>query len=152
MSHQNIDQILRQNNPFAQPPLVSSEEIWNTENFLDLEVFNQHVSDAVLQAVNDIQQKKYNATTILMLGDRSGGKSHLMRRLHYRIHQDHSGIFILIGSLNVQQPRESFQELLSASLRRPGPMKISQWNRLAIKMFDTIRQHKHQARDRKSVV
>lgn len=146
MSHQNIDQILRQNNPFAQPPLVSSEEIWNTENFLDLEVFNQHVSDAVLQAVNDIQQKKYNATTILMLGDRSGGKSHLMRRLHYRIHQDHSGIFILIGSLNVQQPRESFQELLSASLRRPGPMKISQWNRLAIKMFDTIRQHKHQAR------
>ena len=145
MSNQAVDQILKQNNPFAQPPLVSSEEIWNTDNFLDLEVFNKHVSDTVLQAVNEIKQRQYNATTILMLGDRSSGKSHLMRRLHYRIHQDHSGLFILIGSLNVQQPRESFQELLSASLRRNGPLEISQWNALATKMFQVIRQHKKQS-------
>lgn len=139
-----INAILQENNPFARPPYVQVDDIWNTDDFLDLESFNQKASDTVLQAVDDIHQGKYKSTSILMLASRSAGKSHLMRRLHYQIKVRHSGLFILISSLDVKQPVESFQALLANSLSRLGTVEISQWNELAVAILNRIREHQKQ--------
>ncbi|MEO0433510.1 MAG: hypothetical protein AAF151_17620, partial [Cyanobacteria bacterium J06656_5] len=51
---QEINSILRDHNPFSQPPILRAQHVWG-ESFPDIESLNAHASDAVFSALDDVR-------------------------------------------------------------------------------------------------
>lgn len=138
ISDAHINEILRLNNPFDKPPFVKAPDIWGEDEFNDLEDLNRHASDRVMKLLEDVRCGQYRSTTLLILSDRGGGKSHLLRRLRRKIKSLKSALFILVNDkLDVNNPENSFQFLLADSLNQLGGYDVSQWQELATEIVNT---------------
>jgi hypothetical protein len=135
---ETINSTLKQLNPFARPPQVTANDVWE-HTLLDIESLNSHASNAVFQVLSHVQQRHYSANSILITADIGTGKSHIISRIRHRLQAEGSGLFILANRFNdLNKPHESFQELLSESLNYIGSRGVKQWQDLASSMVNDI--------------
>jgi hypothetical protein len=134
----SIEAALIEHNPFAQPPFVTSNNIWG-KGFPDVESLNSHASDVVFKALQDIQAGLYPCTSILITAQDGTGKSHVISRIRHKL-QDIGGTFFILANkfsdLNKLKP--GFQQLVAESLFNIGIEGVKQWQELATAMTNSV--------------
>lgn len=136
----SIDAELIKQNPFAQPPFVTSNNIWG-KGFPDVGSLNSHASEAVFNALKDIQNGLYPSTSILITAQDGTGKSHIISRIRHKL-QDVGGAFFILANKfsDLNQLKPGFQQLVAESLFNIGTEGVRQWQVLATAMINSIRQ------------
>ena len=137
-----IDAALTEHNPFSQPPVVVASNVWD-KGFPDVESLNAHASGAVFQVLEDIQKKKYKTNSILITAQDGTGKSHIIGRIRHRLQEIGGAFFILANKFNLNEYKESFQQLLAESLGKTGSEGTTQWQELATSMVNDVLKAKN---------
>jgi hypothetical protein len=133
-SRQEVNDALLQHNPFAQPPYLKAQHVWGA-GFPDVKALNAHASDAVFQALEQIRQGQYSATSILITAQDGTGKTHIISRIRHHLQAQGGALFVYATSLNdLNNVKQSFQQLLASSLDNLGSCGVSQWQELATAM------------------
>ena len=132
-----IDAALTEHNPFSQPPVVVASNVWD-KGFPDVESLNSHASGAVFQVLEDIQKQKYKTNSILITAQDGTGKSHIIGRIRHRLQEIGGAFFILANKFNLNEYKESFQQLLAESLGKTGSEGTTQWQELATSMVNDV--------------
>jgi hypothetical protein len=133
-----IDSSLRDCNPFTKPPFVTAEAVWQ-KGFTDIARFNAHASDAVFQALSDINNSLYSSASILITAQDGTGKSHIISRIRHRLQEGGDGFFILANKFSdLNQIKPGFQRLLADSLFQIGFGEVKQWQKLATDMGNEV--------------
>lgn len=133
-SLQEINDALLSQNPFAQPPFLKAQHVWG-KAFPDVKSLNAHASNAVLQALEQIQQGQYSATSILITAQDGTGKTHIISRIRNQLQLSGGALFVYASTFNdLNNVRQSFQQLLADSLDNIGSQGVTQWQELATAM------------------
>ncbi|AFY54057.1 KAP family P-loop domain protein [Rivularia sp. PCC 7116] len=126
-----INEALKAHNPFAQPPYVGNDEVWDKE-FPDITSLNAHASDAVFEAIKQIRANQYQRTSITITAEAGSGKTHVISRIRHRLQAFGGALFIYanqFGDLN--NIKQGFQRTLADSLNKIGNEGVTQWQELA---------------------
>lgn len=137
-----IDSTLIEHNPFSQPPVVTANSVWD-KSFPDVQSLNAHASDAVFKVLEDIQKQKYKTNSILITAQNGTGKSHIIGRIRHRLQEIGGAFFILANKFNLNEYKESFQQLLAESLFKTGSEGTTQWQELATSMVNDVLKAKN---------
>ncbi len=137
ISSSSLDQInatLLSHNPFAQPAVVTTNNIWS-QDFPDLASLNAHASDAVFHALEQIRAEQFPATSILITAQNGTGKSHIIGRIRHRLQTQEGAraLFIYAGveQYKLNQVDSEFQKTLAKSLGEDGSQGVRQCQELA---------------------
>jgi hypothetical protein len=129
-----IDTVLRNQNPFAQAPILRANHVWG-KGFPDLESLNAHASDAVFRALDEIRAGLYPATSILITAQDGTGKTHIISRIRHRLQKQGGALFVYANKFDdLNRVKQGFQQILAASLSNIGRQEITQWQELATQM------------------
>lgn len=129
-----IDQILKEYNPFAKPPFMKTDHVWG-EDFVDFPAINAHASDLIFKALQNIHGGLYTSTSILITAQDGTGKTHVIGRVRHQLQKDGKGLFVYVSGHNVHHPiKEQFQQKLSISLGKIGSFGVMQWQEIAALM------------------
>lgn len=148
-SSSSIDQInalLRTQNPFAQAPILRANHVWG-KGFPDVESLNAHASGSVFRALEEIRAGLYPATSILITAQDGTGKTHIISRIRHRLQNQGEALFVYANKFDdLNRVKQGFQQILADSLSNIGRHEIIQWQELATEMAnDAIRTANLQA-------
>jgi hypothetical protein len=130
-SIKDINAALQNNNPFAVPPYVGSQEVWGKE-FPDVTTLNAHASDAVFQAINQIRTGQYQRTSIAITAESGTGKTHIISRIRHQLQAEGGALFIYATEFSdLNNIKQGFQRTLGDSLGKVGSQGVTQWQELA---------------------
>ena len=133
-SLEDLNAALLSQNPFAKPPSLRAEDIWDKELF-DVETINAHASDAVFQALDQIRAGQYSTTSIAITAQNGTGKTHVISRIRHRLQEHGGGLFVCANQYsNISQVKQGFQLILAESLGKIGRDGVKQWQELATAM------------------
>ncbi|HTL88279.1 MAG TPA: hypothetical protein VL134_02685 [Leptolyngbya sp.] len=133
-SLQEINDALLSHNPFAQPPFLNPQHVWG-KAFPDVKSLNAHASDAIFQALDQIRQGQYSATSILVTAQDGTGKTHIISRIRHQLQAQGGALFVYTETFNdLNNIKNSFQQLLADSLDKIGSQEVTQWQELATEM------------------
>ena len=133
-SLQEINDTLLSHNPFARPPFLNPQHVWG-QGFPDVKSLNAHASDMVFQALEQIRQAQYPATSILITAQDGTGKTHIISRIRHQLQSQGGALFVYTETFNdLNNIRHSFQQLLADSLGKTGNQGVTQWQELATVM------------------
>ncbi|MBD1826513.1 AAA family ATPase [Microcoleus vaginatus GB1-A2] len=133
-SLEDLNAALLSQNPFAKPPSLRAEDIWDKELF-DVETINAHASDAVFQALAQIRAGQYSTTSIAITAQNGTGKTHVISRIRHRLQEHGGGLFVCANQYsNISQVKQGFQLILAESLGKIGRDGVKQWQELATAM------------------
>lgn len=126
-------------NPFRKAAIVTDPDVWGT-GFPDLPTLNAHASDAVFQAIKQVQSSQSTqekVTTLVVTADVGSGKTHLIGRIRRRIEHENNALFVYAsankcGDLNLI--KYEFQQALAESLEHTGSQGVMQWQEVAAAM------------------
>ena len=139
---QEINSILREHNPFSQPPILREQHVWG-ESFPDIESLNAHASDAVFSALDDVHVGCYSTTSIVISAESGTGKTHIISRIRHRLHQQGGALFVFANEFDADDIELSFQKLLSSSLNNIGAKEVTQWQELATEITNSALKAKN---------
>jgi AAA ATPase domain len=147
-SLQSINDALLSHNPFAEPPFLKAQHVWGA-GFPDVKALNAHASDAVFQALTQIRQEQYSATSILITAQNGTGKTHIISRIRHQLQSQGGALFVYAASFhNLNKVKQSFQQLLADSLNNVGACGVTQWQELATAMANqAFKKSKPNAKD-----
>ena len=136
-----IHQAIQEHNPFNLRSVVKHQDVWNTD-FVDVEFLHASVSDLILSKLEDVQatqDREKKISSFVVTAEQGSGKSHLIRRLHRRIHEEKNAFFLymsfsLCGDINLIN--YEFRQAISRSLSQAGKLGISQWQLLAASIIE----------------
>jgi hypothetical protein len=135
-----VNAILQEHNPFAQPPFVNANNVWG-KGFPDVEFLNAHASNAVFAALEDIRAGKYLATSLLITAQDGTGKTHIISRIRHRLQAQGGALFVFANKFNdLNQVKAGFQQILADSLSNIGSQGVKQWQELAAAMANDALQ------------
>lgn len=133
-----INALIIDHNPFSQPPFVTANNVWG-KSFPDVESLNAHASDAVFQALDEVQIGKLNTASILITSQDGTGKSHIISRIRHRLQDLGGSLFILANKFSdLNHVKPGFQQLLAESLLQLGSQGVKQWQELATAMANEV--------------
>ncbi|MBI4784679.1 MAG: ATP-binding protein [Oscillatoriophycideae cyanobacterium NC_groundwater_1537_Pr4_S-0.65um_50_18] len=133
-SLEEINAVLHDHNPFAQPPYVNANNVWG-KGFPDVEFLNAHASDAVFRALEEIRLGHYSTTSILITAQDGTGKTHIISRIRHRLQAQGGALFVFANKFNdLNQIKQGFQQILAESLSNIGSQGVKQWQELAAAM------------------
>ncbi len=142
MSQISIADLIQTYNPFSEFT-VRTQDIWN-DGFQDEPSLNAHASDAVFQAIEDLQNKKRKVVGITLRAEKGLGKSHIISRIRHRIQEMGNAIFIYMGDYgNLNDVRSEFLKTLVISLKHTGSKNVTQWQELATDLLNDVYQKKN---------
>lgn len=134
---EDINAALLSHNPFSQPPFVNANNVWG-KSFPDVETLNAHASDAVFKALAEIRAKQYRTTSILITAQNGTGKTHIISRIRHRLQVQGGALFVFANKFNdLNQIKNSFQQVLAESLSNIGSEGVKQWQELATAMANS---------------
>ena len=139
---QEINSILRDHNPFSQPPILRAQHVWG-ESFPDIKSLNSHASDAVFSALDDVRAGCYPTTSIVISAESGTGKTHIISRIRHRLQQQGGALFVFANEFDADDIESSFQKLLSNSLNKIGAKEVSQWQELATEITNSVLKTKN---------
>ncbi|MEL7005481.1 MAG: ATP-binding protein [Bacteroidota bacterium] len=139
---QEINSILRDHNPFSQPPILRAQHVWG-ESFPDIESLNAHASDAVFSALDDVRAGCYPTTSIVISAESGTGKTHVISRIRHRLQQQGGALFVFANEFDADDIESSFQQLLSNSLKQIGAKEVRQWQELATEITNSVLKAKN---------
>ena len=146
MSQVTLAQLIQTQNPFAEFT-VRTQDVWG-KGFPDEPSLNAHASDAVFQAIEQLQNRQRKVVGITLKAEKGLGKSHIISRIRHRIQEMGNAIFIYMGDYgNLNDIRSEFLKTLAVSLKYIGSKDVSQWQELATDLCNDVynkQYHPHQ--------
>ncbi|MBD1921575.1 AAA family ATPase [Microcoleus sp. FACHB-831] len=135
-SIEELNAAIENQNPFAKPPFLNAKDIWDKE-FLDIETINSHASEAVFQALKQIQTGQYSTTSIAITAQDGTGKTHIISRIRHRLQSQGGALFVYANKYgDISQIKQGFQSILADSLKKIGSKEVMQWQELATDMVN----------------
>jgi tRNA(Met) C34 N-acetyltransferase TmcA len=133
-SIQDIHAAIESYNPFHTPAIVREQDVWEGV-FLDVKTVNAHASDAVFQAIEQVQRDRSGRnkiTSMVITAQRGVGKSHTLSRIHRWCQSDGKALFVYAGveKYAINSINYEFQQTLAESLDRIGTEGVTQWQEL----------------------
>jgi hypothetical protein len=136
MSNNAINDVIRNNNPFAGKFVVTERNIWG-QGFPDVPSLNAHASDTVYEAIEKVRSGKQQVIGITMTAERGLGKSHVISRIRHRLQNDGSALFVYMSQCNdLNRIKSEFLRTLANSLKQIGSQGVSQWQELATALIN----------------
>lgn len=144
MTTSSIDDLIRNNNPFAGHTVVRPPQIWG-KGFPDVPSINSHASDAVLEAVKLVRQGLRQTVGITIRGEKGLGKTQIVSRIRHRLQADNNTLFIYISKYdNLNQINYHFLQNIVSSLRAFGSRQgVMQWQELATALINDAKNWQH---------
>ena len=147
ISHEIIE-ALRNHNPFNRPAVVKSQNIWG-DSFPDVDNFNAHASDAILEALERVERADSSLEKVLsavITAERGLGKTHLIRRIRKRSQSTGNTIFIYASAdeySDLDFINSAFLRSFAGSLDKPISDGVTQWQTIAYLMVrDALQSNK----------
>lgn len=135
----DILEVLRSHNPFNRPSVVKGQNIWG-DSFPDVTSLNSHASDAVLQALDRVENAESSLEKVLSLvitADRGLGKTHLIHRIRKQSQASNNTVFVYASAdeySDLDFINSAFLRSLAESLDKPVSNDATQWQRIAYLM------------------
>lgn len=127
----NIDELIKNENPFAGHIVVRPQQIWG-KSFPDVPAINAHASDAVFDAIEKICQGQLETVGITIASEKGAGKSHIISRIRHRLQIEDTCLFIYMSKYdNLNKIKSQFLQSVASSLRAFGSQKVMQWQEIA---------------------
>ncbi|MBW4451512.1 MAG: hypothetical protein KME55_01875 [Nostoc indistinguendum CM1-VF10] len=131
-----IDELIRNQNPFAGHIVVRPQQIWG-KSYPDVPIINSHASNAVFDAVEQIRKGKRETVGITITAEKGLGKSHLISRVRHRLEIEGDALFIYMGKYDsLNQIKYQFLQAVASSLRAFGVQKVMQWQEIAAALIN----------------
>lgn len=149
-THSSLDQLnqaIKDCNPFESNFVVKSHHIWN-EEFPDVPSLHTHASDTVIEVVQKINGNQIQSKTVglAILAPKGVGKTHVLSRLRRHLKNDGNGFFIYMGEYsNLSAIKRQFLQCLASSLKKTGSQGVTQWQELATALISRAMGKKYVA-------
>ncbi|MBW4675336.1 MAG: hypothetical protein KME52_15340 [Desmonostoc geniculatum HA4340-LM1] len=138
-----IDELIRNQNPFAGHIVVRPQQIWG-KSFPDVPSINAHASDAVFEAIEKISKGQSETIGITIASEKGAGKSHVISRIRHRLQTENSSLFIYMSKFdNLNEIKFQFLQSVASSLRAFGSQKVMQWQEIATALINEAKQWNH---------
>ncbi|MEH2351454.1 MAG: hypothetical protein V7K55_26305 [Nostoc sp.] len=135
-----IDDLIKNQNPFAGHIVVRPQQIWG-KSFPDVPLINAHASNAVFDAVDKVRKGKRETVGITITAEKGLGKSHIISRIRHRLQTGDGSLFIYISKYdNLNQIKSLFLQSVASSLRAFGSQKVMQWQEIAAALINEAKQ------------
>ncbi|MBC1223717.1 hypothetical protein GNF10_30210 [Nostoc sp. UCD121] len=135
-----IDDLIRNQNPFAGHIVVRPQQIWG-KSFPDVPSINAHASNAVFDAVDKVRKRKRETVGITITAEKGLGKSHIISRIRHRLQTEDISLFIYMSKYdNLNQIKSLFLQSVASSLRAFGSQKVMQWQEIAAALINEAKQ------------
>ncbi|MTJ16754.1 MULTISPECIES: hypothetical protein [unclassified Dolichospermum] len=136
----NIDELIKEQNPFAGHIVVRPQQIWG-KSFPDVLSINVHASDAVFNAVEKIRKQQRETVGITITAEKGLGKSHIISRIRHRLQTEDGCLFIYMGKYDdLNQIKYQFLQNIASSLRAFGSQNVMQWQEIAAALINESKQ------------
>ncbi|QSV53064.1 MAG: hypothetical protein HEP80_03190 [Dolichospermum sp. UKL201] len=136
----NIDELIKEQNPFAGHIVVRPQQIWG-KSFPDVPSINVHASDAVFNAVEKIRKQQRETVGITITAEKGLGKSHIISRIRHRLQTEDGCLFIYMGKYDdLNQIKYQFLQNIASSLRAFGSQNVMQWQEIAAALINESKQ------------
>lgn len=137
-SLENIHDAINISNPFTIK-FVDQHHIWDT-SFPDVSEINDHVSDAVFNAIDQVSKNELPSIGIIITGEKGLGKTQVISRIRHRLQNESKAFFVYMGSYgDLNYIKSEFRQQLTFSLKRTGVEDVTQWQELAANMVFTAK-------------
>jgi|GEM_PF-253856 len=140
ISLHQIHEAIQAYNPFNLKPIVKHQDVWSTD-FIDVEFLHSHASDAIfakLDEISNAQELDRKIFSMVLAAEQGIGKTHLVRRLHRKIHETESAFFLYMSfSLcsDINLIYYEFRQAITRSLNQKVKAGFSQWRFLALSLI-----------------
>ena len=140
-STSNIDNLIKNHNPFAGHTVVRPPQIW-AKSFPDVPSINAHASNAVLEAVKQVRQGHRQVVGITITAEKGLGKSQIISRIRHRLQVENGALFIYMSKYdNLNQIKYQFLQTVASSLRAFGSYQgVMQWQELAAALINEVKK------------
>jgi hypothetical protein len=136
----DIDEIIRNKNPFAGHIVVRPPQIWG-KSFPDVPSINAHASNAVFDAVEKVTKGERETVGITITAEKGVGKSHIISRIRHRLQSEEKALFIYMSSYeNLNQIKYELLQSVASSLRVIGSQNVMQWQEIATALINETSQ------------
>jgi hypothetical protein len=140
ISISEIDELIRNKNPFAGHIVVRPAQIWG-QSFPDVPSINAHASDAVFDAVEKVHKGLRETVGITITAERGSGKSHVISRIRHQLQIEGKALFVYMGTYeNLNQIKYQFLQAVASSLRAFSSQNVMQWQEIAAALINESRQ------------
>ncbi|WP_026100267.1 hypothetical protein [Fortiea contorta] len=135
----NIDELIKNHNPFAGHIVVRPQQIWG-KSFPDVPSINTHASSAVFNAISKISQGHHQTIGITITAEKGLGKSHILSRIRHRLQDKDNTLFIYMSKYdNLNKIQHEFLQNVTSSLSRAFVgRQIMQWTEIASDLLNEI--------------
>ena len=137
-----INELLRDTNPFEKGLVVKDQNIWGT-SFPDIPELNKHVSDAIYTSIEKLQKAPSSlekVSSMVVRAQRGAGKTHVISRVRKQIQVEGNAVLIYAGADKYSELELlacSFRESVADSLDREGSQELTQWQEVAAQIVTT---------------
>ncbi|MDY6781619.1 MAG: hypothetical protein SW833_03530 [Cyanobacteriota bacterium] len=140
MTFSDINELIQQKNPFAGHTVVRPPQIWR-KSFPDVVSINARASNAVLDAVQKINQGQRQTVGITIRGEKGLGKTQIISRIRHQLQASGDALFVYIGKHdNLDKINYQFLQNVASSLRVFGSVRdVMQWQELAASLINESR-------------
>ncbi|MDZ8189671.1 MAG: hypothetical protein RMX96_33145 [Nostoc sp. ChiSLP02] len=140
VSTSTIDDLIRNQNPFAGHIVVRPQQIWG-KSFPDVPSINAYVSNSVFDAVEKVRKGKRETVGITITAEKGLGKSHIISRIRHRLKTEDGSLFIYMSKYdNLNQIKYQFLQTVASSLRAFGSQDLMQWQEVAAALINEVKQ------------
>lgn len=135
----DLESAIQNHNPFDREIVVTGRDVWGPK-ILDVPSINKDASDAVFQALHQIQKNQRHVIGVTITADRGLGKSHLISRLRHTIQSDFDKtLFVYMSDYeDLDYIKSEFRRTLASSLKQTGTGEVSQWQELATTLYNRV--------------
>jgi hypothetical protein len=129
----DLNRLIESHNPFDRSLVVRTHDVWEA-NFPDVLSINSHVSDSVLQGIDQIQSGYRSVLGITIKAEKGLGKTHLISRLRRDLRMRDDTFFVYMSETDyadLDRINSMFLECLAMSLKQSGSQEFTQWQELS---------------------
>ena len=140
---EDLNTAIQSYNPFSNAGIVKEQNVWG-KGFPDVPTLNAHASDAVFQAIEQVQTSQSSqdkVTSIAITAQQGVGKSHIISRIRHRLERDGGALFVYASLDNYSDLnliKYQFQQTLAESLKHSGSQGVMQWQEVATAMVNEV--------------
>jgi KAP family P-loop domain len=129
----DLNRLIESYNPFDRSLVVRTHDVWEP-SFPDVPSINSHISDSVLQGIDQIQSGQRSVLGITIKAEKGLGKTHLISRLRRDLRMRDDTFFVYMSETDytdLDRINSMFLECLAMSLKQKGSQEFTQWQELS---------------------
>ncbi|MBD2461810.1 helix-turn-helix domain-containing protein [Oscillatoria sp. FACHB-1407] len=130
-SLEEINEIIKSNNPFDGRLVVKSQQVWG-EEFPDVPLLHAHASNRIIEIIEKMKSGNLSTFGVALLAPKGIGKSHVLSRIRHHVQEQGGGLFVYMCEYgNLSHIKQQFLQGLAASLRKRGAYGVMQCQEIA---------------------